>query len=260
MKDFKIRCSAISQIMGGTNDLTDNQIKTIEDYSSREKLTIKQAETLNNLIEKRDTPPPLLQTAKTYCDNWIKEQLYNRRKEFTSKMTDKGLIMEDNSIDFIADQLGYGFLIKNEEYFPGKFMHGTPDVILPDTVIDVKNSWDCFTFPLLDDEIPNNAYWWQGQGYMHLTGRKHYKLIYVLSDTPEHLIAREAYWYAKNNGYEEVSTEIFNEFMDKMTYSDIPDKYKLKKFEFDYEPEAIEKIESQVIKCRNYINSKIANL
>ena len=185
MKEFKIRCSAIGQIMG----------------QPRAKAAKEAGE--------------LSQTAKTYCETWIKEQLYSRRKEFTNKFVEKGLIIEDNSIDYIADQLGLGMLLKNEQHFSNDFMTGTPDVVLPDVVFDAKNSWDCFTFPLFDTEIPNKDYYWQGQGYMELCKKSHFKLIYTLMDTPMHLIEKEAYWYAKNNGLDEVDIELHNQFVDK---------------------------------------------
>jgi hypothetical protein len=38
-------------------------------------------------------------------------------------------------------------------------MTGTPDVILEDKIIDIKNSVDCFTFPLNEKELKNKAYW-----------------------------------------------------------------------------------------------------
>ena len=78
----------------------------------------------------------------------------------------KGLIVEDNSIDLIAEVLGYGMLFKNEQYFEDDHLTGTPDIIIPkkDTVIDAKSSWDIFTFPLFDTSVPNMDYWWQGQG------------------------------------------------------------------------------------------------
>jgi len=123
-------------------------------------------------------------TGETYCENWLKEQLYKRKIEFSNKYTEKGLIMEDNSIDYVADQLGYGFLAKNEQYFENDFFTGTPDIILKDHVIDVKNSWDFSTFPLFDNEVPNSDYYFQAQVYMELCGVDSYKLIYVLSDTP----------------------------------------------------------------------------
>ena len=214
MKEFKIRASACGKIMGVRG---------------------------------------LGKTGKSYCEDWLKEQVFNRKKSFQSKFTDKGLIMEDNSIDFIADQLGYGFLVKNEVHFENDFCQGTPDIILKDHIIDVKNSWDCFTFPFFDKEIPNTDYYWQAQCYMELLGLSHYKLIYVLSDTPKHLIEREALYYAENNGYDELDNDLYLEFENKMTYSDIKPTDKIKVFDIEYNKEDVEKIKDRVEECRKII-------
>jgi len=226
MKEFKIRCSAIGQIMTNSR-------------SKSEKLS---------------------KTTQSYLQNWLKEQLYNRTKYFTSKYTDKGNIMEDNSLDFIAEQLGYGMLLKNEDYFSNDFMTGTPDVILKDHIIDVKNSWDNFTFPLFEKEIPNKDYFYQAQGYMKLTGLDSFKLIYVLSDTPINLIEAEARKYCYANGYEPNDEDVLNDFIKRMTYKDIDANYKIKVFEIKRCEDTIKAIEERVVECRDYINELKAEL
>ena len=215
MKEFKIRASASGKIMG---------IKALG------------------------------KTGESYCENWLKEQLYKRKIEFSNKYTEKGLIMEDNSIDYVADQLGYGFLAKNEKYFENDFFTGTPDIILKDHVIDVKNSWDFSTFPLFDNEVPNSDYYFQAQVYMELCGVDSYKLIYVLSDTPLNIIEREARSYCYKTGLD-FDDEILNEFVKKMTYSEIPNELKIKVFEIKRNQLDIDKLMIRVIECRNYIET-----
>lgn len=192
--------------------------------------------------------------AKTFCETWAKEQLYNRRKVFSSKYTDKGNVMEDNSIDTVAEHFNYGLLIKNEHELFNDFMTGTPDLILPELIIDVKNSWDPFTFPLFDKKVKSD-YYWQGQVYMRLCNTKRFKLVYVLSDTPVHLIRKEAYWYAKDNGYEDLTEDLYREFEKRMTYSDVSMDLKIKSYDIELNMSDIELIEKQVIKCRNYIQT-----
>ena len=168
--------------------------------------------------------------------------------------------MEDNSIDFIAENLKLGMLIQNTQFFENDFLTGTPDIIIPDFVFDVKNPWDFSTFPLLETEIPNTDYYWQGQGYMWLTGRKKYKLIYVLSDTPLHLIRKEAYYYCMDNGYDELDDDVYQDFVNKMTYPDVPDHLKIKIFEFERNDEDIERIKERVLVCRKIQKQILGNL
>lgn len=221
METFKIRCSAIGQIM-------------------------------TNPRSKSET---LSKTTQSYCETWLKERLYNSYYEFSSKFTEKGLIVEDQSIDFIADNLGYGFLIKNEDHFENEHLTGTPDIITNDTIIDVKNSWDCFSFPIFEYDIPNKDYWYQLQGYMALTGKEKARLIYVLSDTPENLIEREAYWWCKNNGFDDLDMDVYKRFLKNKTYPDVQNNLKIKTFEITRDNEAIQAIYDRVELCREYIET-----
>ena len=258
---FKIRCSAIGQIMtNAKGSITELQLKEIDELSAKDRLTEKQKEKLDKLRYKRNNPE-LSDTTKTFLDTWIKEQLYSRRKEFSNKYTEKGNIMEDDSIDLVADHYNYNMLIKNEKYYENDVMTGTPDVIINSEklVIDVKNSWDCFTFPLFENEIPTKAYYWQLQGYMALLGFDKASLIYTLTDTPEHLIAKESYWYCQNNGIDN-EHEVLSDFTNKMTYSNLQDELRIKRFDIERNNEDINKIEIRVNECRNYINEIIKTL
>lgn len=267
MKEFKIRCSAIADIMVGNMGLTDIQEEKLATLSVKETLTKLQGEELANLQHKK-LFPELPKGVQTYCMTWITEQLYGRRKEFDSKYTRKGNEVEADSIKFIAKMLGYtdfaietGEFIKNEDYFENEFMTGTPDVlpILSQLIVDAKNSWICFTFPLFDVELPEQRYWWQGQGYMSLTSRSEYKVAYTLMNTPDLIIDSEMrrYGYANNIEYEDLD---FQDFYDRMTYDNIPDELKFREFNFLRDDKAIADIEARVIACRKFINSVLKNL
>jgi hypothetical protein len=215
MKQFKIRASASGKIMG---------IKALG------------------------------KTGESYLQEWLKEQIYSRKKEFSNKYTLKGLLVEDWSLDFISDQLGIKGCFKNDEYFENDYFAGSPDVVLEDCIIDVKNSWDAFTFPLFDTEIPNSDYYFQGQIYMALTGKKHYKLIYTLLDTPMDIIQKEAFFFARDNGLE-LNEELINEFRERNSFSSIDPKYRIKVFEFEYDQPTIDKLISRVEESRIYLST-----
>ena len=212
MKEFKIRCSAIGKIMTNARSKTETLSKT----------TI------------------------SFLEEWSKEQIYSRRKEIFSKYLDKGNAVEVDSLNFIARELDYSSIKKNEESFENAFLTGTPDAILDDHIIDVKNSWDCFSFPLYFNSVPNKDYYWQAQGYMALTGIDRYKLIYTLMDTPEELIQREY--------FRDESTDLV-EFASKYKYSDIDSRYRIKVFDIYRNDEDINKIYARVEECRNYLNN-----
>ena len=212
LPEFKIRCSAIGQIM--TNSRTKGQLS---------------------------------KTAQSYIETWIKEQIYKRRKVVTTKYMEKGNIVEDRSIAFAGRVLNAD-IIKNEQRYENELLVGTPDVITDDYVIDVKNSWDCFTFPLFYENVPNKDYFYQAQGYMALTGLSHYKLIYTLLDTPDSLIERE-FKYASELDYDT--------FAKDYRYSEIDEAYRIRIFEIERDEDVIDAINGRVIECRNYINNLI---
>ena len=181
-------------------------------------------------VNSRSKNDLLSKTTKSYIEEWLAGEIYGVRKQIKSKYLDKGNAVEDAAIDYASEELGWLFAIKNEEYFEDEYFCGTPDVMLEDKIIDIKSSWDCFTFPLFDEEIPNKDYFYQLQVYMHLTGKRKAQLCYVLMNTPEDLAYGE--------------TE---------DYTDIDSKYRIKTFDIDYDEEVIEMLQEKVLISRKYI-------
>lgn len=211
---FKIRCSAIGEIMGVKG---------------------------------------LGKTGESYLQTWYKERLYARRKEFTSKYTDKGLIQEDAAIDLVSDYLNLGMVFKNDRFVENEFMQGTADIVLNNCILDIKCPWDCFSFPLLDEEVPNKDYWWQMQGYMNLYQKDSAKIAYVLMDAPENIVEQEARRESYRMGCSELDMDIYEQIREKMTYSHLPLDLRVKIFEVKKCDKSIELIEQRVNECRNYL-------
>jgi len=186
---------------------------------------------------------PLPVGAKTYCRTWLKEQLYDRRKGFTSKYTDKGNICEDSSIEFLSDYFLID-IVKNEEFFSNDLLQGTPDIFVGDDCVwDVKNSWEPSTFPLFDTD-PDKGYWWQLQSYMALTGRSKARLVYTLMDAPAELITDEA----RRASYKSNKTadELLEYYTAQMTYSDVDTELRIKYFDFDRDEKYLYRIANLV--------------
>jgi hypothetical protein len=119
------------------------------------------------------------------------EYKYGRTKEFTSKYTDKGNLNEPIAIKSINEHLQRDY-VKNEIRISNDHITGECDVDSEseDLIIDVKNSWDIFTF-MESMATVNKNYEWQGIGYMKLYGRSKFKLIHVLEDAPIDIVLRE---------------------------------------------------------------------
>jgi len=194
----------------------------------------------------------LSETAKQYCQMCLKEKIYNRPKVITSKYFDKGNAMESDAIEFAAQQLGWGLVYKNEVTYTDADLIGTPDLVLPAVVPDIKCSWDCFSFPLLETELPNQ-YYWQLQTYMALTGIRKGMIVYCLMDSPDYLIEREAYSVARSLGESDVEMDVYDKVKARMTYSDLPVSLRLKTFEIERDDAAIARLRERVEQCREYI-------
>ena len=253
MKVFKIRASQIGKIMTGTIGLTEKQEEKLNQLILKAKRTENQERELKELTYKKNNPE-LPKTLTTYCKSWLKEQLFNRGKYFSNRYTDKGNIMENDSIDFIAKMLDYGMLLKNMTEFENEYIVGTPDIITKDCVIDAKNSWDYETFPFFEDVPTTTDYEWQLQGYMDLLKKEDSKLCYILSNTPDQLIEKESRYFCSLNGFEELDADIYKNIYDRMNYDDIEDKYRIKTYEYKRDEIKINAIYERVVICRNYID------
>lgn len=199
LNEFKIRCSAIGLIM----------------------------------TEARAKSETLSQTCISYLEQWVKEQLYNTKKQINSKYLTKGNEVEIEAIEYYAEVKDLGFVLKNQDYFENDFITGTPDLITNGIVYDFKSSWDCFTFPLFETKVDKN-YEAQLQGYMSLTGLKNAKLVYTLQNTPDQL-----------------------QWDEPIDYSIYPENLRIKEFEIAYDSEFIERVNNRVIECRNYIKTNL---
>lgn len=180
----------------------------------------------------RNKSESISETTKTYIKEWLIEHIYGIRKEIKSKYLTKGLKLEDTAIDKAIEWLDLPFAIKNEAFFEDDDFCGTPDLIVNEIVYDIKCSWDAFTFPLFENEIPTSDYFYQLQIYMHLTGCKKAVLTYVLLNTPEELT------------YEE-----------KHNYDNMDKKYRIKTFEIEYSEEVIADLKQRVTNVREYLKT-----
>lgn len=186
---------------------------------------------MTNARSKSET---LSQTAKSYIEDWVKEQIYGVKKQIKSKYIQKGLALEDMAIEFYSIAKDQSFMIKNLDNFEDDFFTGTPDCFHEGVVYDFKTSWDCYTFPLFN-QVPDMGYYYQLQVYMHLTGLKKAKLVYTLQDTPDFLT-----------------------FEEPVSYSHVENKYRIKEFDIDYDPADIEAAKEKVLEAREFVKEMMS--
>jgi hypothetical protein len=145
MRLFKIRCSAIGQIMSNAK-----------------------------------VKGELSAGCKTYLENWYA----NDKEDIHSKYFDKGNMVEIECIDLMASVLDKGIAFKNDEHKEDEYFTGTCDVQLDDTIVDVKSVWGRKGLHAACNGLDKD-YEWQLQGYAHLYNKDNCILFYGLCDTPE---------------------------------------------------------------------------
>lgn len=199
----------------------------------------------------------LSKTCLEYVHAWIKSQpeFYDREKNFRSKYTLKGNECEPLSIKFASEFYGWDGIEKNTIRFTNDFLTGEPDLVLPDSIEDIKNSYSETTFPLFSTEIPIDGYGWQLQGYMELTNKNRSGLIYTLMNATEKLIMREARARMYELDMDDLEAELYDEVEAEMTYDTIPHHLRIKRFGLDRDRSSIELVSDRVDVIRQYISS-----
>lgn len=174
--------------------LTEKQHEEVL-YLTNKVRTAKQDIRLNELIAKRDFKPEfdLSEGAKSFTRKLVKSMVYGYTPYFTSKETQKGTLVEDDSILLYNSVFGTCHA-KNTERKRNEWIDGECDInaVEFNLVIDIKSSWSKETFPTLPDEIDVSGYEDQLRGYMMLYDLDRAELAFCLVNTPYHLLKYEA--------------------------------------------------------------------
>jgi hypothetical protein len=216
------------------------------------------------MTESRSKSDPLSETTKTHLIDVYVANKYSRQDEIQSKYIEKGLAVEEDSITLYSRVLKLYFQ-KNEKHIFNQHIKGTPDlfigesVLSADVIIDIKSSWDLYSFMRTMTKDVNKMYYWQLQGYMALTGAKAAILAYCLVDTPQPLIEDEKRRLMYRMGVidpagNELYEEACNALHKAMTFGDIPMVERVIQFTIDRNDDDIQKIYKRVEECRLWLN------
>lgn len=203
----------------------------------------------------------LLQTGKmgagtkTYVQEWLISQLTGKEKRIDSKYLKSGIERELASLARASKYFGVE-LKKNTTKLENDFFTGEFDAKTDDTVIDVKSSWDAFTFPLFEPE-PDKGYVRQLQIYMDLTGLEKASLVYCLENGTEEMIESLSWRIAKEEGAEEPDITHWEKAEKELNYDHLPENMRIKVFSFERNDELISNMRQAVLDCREYINNEL---
>ena len=206
----------------------------------------------------------LLQTGKmgagtkTYVQEWLISELTGKEKRIDSKYLRSGVERESASLIRASKYFGVE-LKKNTIQLENDFFTGEFDAKTDDRVIDVKSSWDAFTFPFFESE-PDKGYYRQLQIYMDLTGLKKAALVYCLENGTEEMIESLSWRLAKEEGEEEPTIEHWDKAEAELNYDHLPENMRIKVFSFERDEELIENMRQAVLDCRKYIKEELLPL
>ena len=198
----------------------------------------------------------LSKTAQKHLIEVYIAEKYGRKRDIQTKQMKKGVEAEQDSIDLLSMYLKLPFS-KNEERFKNDFITGLPDIINGDTIIDIKSSYDLWTFLGNIPDKLDNLYYWQMQSYMWLTGTRNATIAYCLVNTPESIIQQEKYYLLKKmDVISEESPEFIKEAMKiefNMTFDDISINERILTFNVNRSEDDILRIENKVLKARTFL-------
>ncbi len=128
--------------------------------------------------------------AKTFIAKQAKEFVYGFDERISSKYLDKGIQVEDQSIELLNSVLFTSYQ-KNTERKDNEWLTGECDIFTGDAIIDIKSSWSLSTFPVLAEQGADKDYEWQLRAYMMLWNVDKASIAYCLVSTPDDLIKYE---------------------------------------------------------------------
>lgn len=199
----------------------------------------------------------LSKTAQRHLlDVYIAEK-YGRKRDIQTKQMKKGVEVEDESILLLNKYWNTNYE-KNQDRYTNGFITGHPDILDKDKVVDIKSSYDLWTFlGNLPDKL-DNLYYWQLMSYMWLTGAKKGHIAYCLSNTPFGIVEQEKrYLLNRMDVISEESPEYVKEAMRlefNMTFDDIDVSERVLIYTVDRNEDDIVRIQNRVERAREYLH------
>ena len=198
-------------------------------------------------------------TQKYLLDVYISER-YGRKRDVQTKQMKKGIDAEQDSIELLSKYLNRSFQ-KNEERFSNEYITGHPDIIETTSdgvaIIDIKSSYDLWTFLANMPDKLDSLYYWQMQSYMWLTGARRATIAYCLVSTPDSIVEQEKYYLLKKM---DVISEDSPEFLKaainiefNMKFDDIDISERVLMFHVPRSEDDILRIQQKVLAARDYL-------
>lgn len=183
-----IRCSSLGRIMTDPVSIDPKYITPeVEAILAKKKREDSEKALIQRLKDKT-----LSEGAKTYLRELAHQEILGIDFTFSSKETEKGIEVEEQSIALLNRVRGLS-LVKNTERRSNGLLTGECDLFDAERKRghDIKSSWSAKTFPGWVEDCEDKVYEYQMRGYMMLWDADEWEVNYCLVDTPERLIGFE---------------------------------------------------------------------
>lgn len=279
-KQILFRANSFGNLMTESkgNSITENQLKEIDDLTyemenginsngNKVKWTETKASKLQELINKRDAPPELSQTAKSEIEKiWLANEK-GYVEDLNNKYLTKGLMTEEDGLELISELDGE-FYIKNTERITKGNISGECDVVfVKDGVKIIKDIKSCYNPKTFLNSVMDNIYEFQGRVYMHLYDAEEFHLEFTLNDLPEFMIQDEIYRTKNKFGIIDIddpmAKPLFDQIRQNFTYSTNPSYTKeerRKTFIIKRDLEIEQKMLDKIPLCLSYYSSIKLNM
>ncbi len=191
---WKLRCSSIHSVVGGTVGLSDSQKEKYDKINAKliagKELTKTDKKDLQAIKNKLVDPLPA--GLKSFAENEVNSMIYGYSTFSGNKYTDKGNMCEDEAIE-VHNKVHFTDYVKfPEQYTENEYICSNGcDIKAGDLIVDNKCPWSLATMPKTKREARKKAieagYDWQLTGYNILFGGTKGQISYNWVDTPEEL-------------------------------------------------------------------------
>lgn len=186
MTPFKFRASSLGGIMGDAMSIDPALLTEEMAVISRKTKKTDEEKALLEPLKVRS----LSAGAKTEIEAIAKEFVFGYTRQFSSKYTEKGIAVEDDSIA-LRNSVFFTDFAKNTERKSNEWITGECDIYTGSKIIDIKSSWSIDTFPATSAAGKDSGYEWQLRAYMWLWEAPAAEVNYCLVNTPPELIGYE---------------------------------------------------------------------
>jgi hypothetical protein len=142
------------------------------------------------MTDAKEKNEPLSKGAKTVLEKMAKEFVYGYHEVISGKYMEKGIIVEDQSIE-LYNSVFFTDYKKNTERRTNDWITGECDIFTGSKIIDIKSAWSLSTFPATSAAGIDKGYEWQLRAYLMLWDVDHAEIAYCMVNTPDELIKYE---------------------------------------------------------------------